>query len=41
MGDITAHHPPPLQFHLCSTEAGFRERWIGDVQMLLAKPGWR
>jgi cyclopropane-fatty-acyl-phospholipid synthase len=29
------------EFYLCSSEAGFRERRIGDVQMLLAKPGWR
>jgi cyclopropane-fatty-acyl-phospholipid synthase len=29
------------EFYLCSSEAGFRERRIGDVQLLLAKPGWR
>ncbi len=29
------------EFYLCSSEAGFRERRIGDVQMLLAKPGWQ
>jgi cyclopropane-fatty-acyl-phospholipid synthase len=28
-------------FYLASSEAGFRERRIHDVQMLLAKPGWR
>jgi cyclopropane-fatty-acyl-phospholipid synthase len=28
-------------FYLSSSEAGFRERRIGDVQILLAKPGWR
>ncbi|MFN8160269.1 MAG: cyclopropane-fatty-acyl-phospholipid synthase family protein [Solirubrobacterales bacterium] len=28
-------------FYLCSSEAGFLERRIGDVQMLYAKPGWR
>jgi len=28
-------------FYLSSSEAGFRERRIGDVQMLFAKPGWR
>ena len=28
-------------FYLASSEAGFRERRIGDVQMLLAKPRWR
>jgi cyclopropane-fatty-acyl-phospholipid synthase len=28
-------------FYLSSSEAGFRERRIGDVQVLLAKPGWR
>jgi cyclopropane-fatty-acyl-phospholipid synthase len=27
-------------FYLCSSEAGFRERRIGDVQMLMAKPQW-
>jgi cyclopropane-fatty-acyl-phospholipid synthase len=29
------------EFYLCSSEAGFRERRINDVQLLLAKPGWR
>ncbi len=29
------------EFYLCSSEAGFRERRIGDVQLLLAKPEWR
>jgi len=28
-------------FYLSSSEAGFRERRIGDVQALLAKPRWR
>jgi cyclopropane-fatty-acyl-phospholipid synthase len=28
-------------FYLSSSEAGFRERRIGDLQMLFAKPGWR
>jgi cyclopropane-fatty-acyl-phospholipid synthase len=28
-------------FYLSSSEAGFRERRIGDVQILLAKPRWR
>jgi cyclopropane-fatty-acyl-phospholipid synthase len=28
-------------FYLSSSEAGFRERRIGDVQVLLAKPRWR
>jgi cyclopropane-fatty-acyl-phospholipid synthase len=27
-------------FYLSSSEAGFRERRIGDVQALFAKPGW-
>jgi cyclopropane-fatty-acyl-phospholipid synthase len=27
-------------FYLCSSEAGFRERRIADVQALFAKPGW-
>jgi cyclopropane-fatty-acyl-phospholipid synthase len=29
------------EFYLCSSEAGFRERRIADVQLLLAKPGWQ
>jgi len=29
------------EFHLCCREGGFEERAIGDVQMLLAKPGNR
>jgi cyclopropane-fatty-acyl-phospholipid synthase len=29
------------EFYLCSSEAGFRERRIGDVQLLFAKPGWQ
>jgi cyclopropane-fatty-acyl-phospholipid synthase len=28
-------------FYLSSSEAGFRERRIGDIQVLFAKPGWR
>jgi cyclopropane-fatty-acyl-phospholipid synthase len=28
-------------FYLCYCEGGFRERDLGTVQMLLAKPGWR
>ena len=28
-------------FYLSSSEAGFRERRIGDVQALFAKPEWR
>ncbi len=28
-------------FYLASSEAGFRERRIGDVQVVLAKPGWQ
>ena len=28
-------------YYLCYCEAGFRERDIGTVQMLLARPGWR
>jgi cyclopropane-fatty-acyl-phospholipid synthase len=28
-------------FYLSSSEAGFRERRIGDVQVLFAKPAWR
>jgi cyclopropane-fatty-acyl-phospholipid synthase len=28
-------------FYLCSSEAGFRERRLGDVQILFAKPAWR
>lgn len=29
------------EFYLCYCEAGFAERHIGAVQMLLAKPGWK
>ena len=29
------------EFYLCSSEAGFRERRIGDIQVLFAKPRWR
>jgi cyclopropane-fatty-acyl-phospholipid synthase len=29
------------EFYLCSSEAGFRERRINDIQLLLAKPGWQ
>ena len=28
-------------YYLASSEAGFRERRIGDFQIVLAKPGWR
>jgi cyclopropane-fatty-acyl-phospholipid synthase len=28
-------------FYLCSSEAGFRERRLGDLQLLYAKPEWR
>ena len=28
------------EFYLCYCEGGFRERTIGDVQLLLAKPAW-
>jgi cyclopropane-fatty-acyl-phospholipid synthase len=29
------------EFYFCYCEGGFRERYIGDVQMLFAKPSWR
>lgn len=29
------------EYYFCYCEAGFAERYIGDVQMLFAKPGWR
>ena len=29
------------EFYLCYCEAGFRERYIGSMQMVFAKPGWR
>jgi cyclopropane-fatty-acyl-phospholipid synthase len=29
------------EFYLCYCEAGFQERYLGDVQMLFAKPLWR
>jgi cyclopropane-fatty-acyl-phospholipid synthase len=29
------------EYYFCYCEAGFTERYIGDVQMLFAKPGWR
>jgi len=29
------------QYYLCYCEGGFAERYIGDVQMILAKPLWR
>jgi len=29
------------EFYLCYCEGGFEERALGDVQMLLAKPGSR
>lgn len=29
------------EYYLCASEAGFAERYLGDVQLLLARPGWR
>ncbi len=29
------------EYYLCYCEAGFEERYLGDVQMLLHKPGCR
>jgi cyclopropane-fatty-acyl-phospholipid synthase len=29
------------EFYLCYCEAGFQERYLGDVQMVFAKPLWR
>ncbi len=29
------------EYYLCYCEGGFKERYIGDVQMILAKPLWR
>ena len=29
------------EFYFCYCEGGFQERYIGDVQMIFAKPGWR
>jgi cyclopropane-fatty-acyl-phospholipid synthase len=29
------------EYYLCYCEAGFAERYIGDLQILLAKPGCR
>jgi len=29
------------EFYLCYCEGGFAERYLGDVQMVLAKPGYR
>jgi cyclopropane-fatty-acyl-phospholipid synthase len=29
------------EYYFCYCEAGFAERYIGDVQMLFSKPGWR
>jgi len=29
------------EFYFCYCEGGFRERAIGDVQILLTKPGWQ
>ena len=29
------------EYYLCYCEGGFAERYIGDVQMILAKPLWR
>lgn len=29
------------EYYLCYCEGAFLERYIGDVQMILTKPGWR
>lgn len=29
------------EYYLCYCEAGFSERYIGDVHLIFAKPGWR
>ncbi len=29
------------EYYFCYCEAGFTERYIGDAQLLFAKPGWR
>lgn len=29
------------EYYLCASEAGFAERYLGDVQMLLSRPDWR
>jgi cyclopropane-fatty-acyl-phospholipid synthase len=29
------------EYYLCYCEGGFLERYIGDVQMIFTKPGWR
>lgn len=29
------------EYYFCYCEAGFSERYIGDVQLLFTKPGWR
>ncbi len=29
------------EFYFCYCEGGFRERAIGDLQMVLTKPDWR
>jgi cyclopropane-fatty-acyl-phospholipid synthase len=29
------------EYYLCYCEGGFAERYIGDVQLILAKPRWR
>ena len=29
------------EYYLCSSEAGFAERYLGDVQLLAARPQWR
>jgi len=29
------------EYYLCYCEGGFTERYIGDVQMVFAKPLWR
>jgi cyclopropane-fatty-acyl-phospholipid synthase len=29
------------EYYLCYCEGGFAERYLGDVQMIFAKPGYR
>lgn len=40
-GDYDERFRRLWDFYLSSSEAGFRERRIGDVQALFAKPGWK
>jgi len=30
-----------FEYYLAYCEAAFEERYLGDVQMVLARPGWR